>query len=338
MVNQSVDAATTIAEQRSLYNAAEDYAIKQEITGKFFDENFLLEVSTDVYKRRVMLTGAVKTIAARKRAEELARQTVAVRDVFNEIQITDDGGVKSVAEGLYVEAKLKAKLLTADSIRSINYRWRAMNGVVYLLGTAGSPEELDRVMNIARETDGVHDVVSHMIPHEVDSSEMVARRGSTAASLTRPHATGKEPLEGPVLSVQNGDTITVLLGRKRQKVRLIGSNAPEVGTSPRGKQAREFLSRLVRGKTVRLETDAASRDRSQPLLAYVYIGDVFVNLELIRQGHAVARTRPPNLKYGKEYQTAQLEAREAGRGIWAQTPSYITPTPCSAQSKSGAGC
>ena len=81
-------------------------------------------------------------------------------------------------------------------------------------------------------------------------------------------------------------------------------------------QARDFLGHLVRGKAIRLEIDPVRRDPSKRLLAYVYAGDTFVNLELIRQGQAAVSTGRPSLKYAEDYQKAQIEAQEAGRGIW----------------------
>ncbi len=43
---------------------------------------------------------------------------------------------------------------------------------------------------------------------------------------------------------------------------------------------------MVEGKNVRLEFDQTLRDRYGRLLAYVYLGDVMINEELIRQGYS----------------------------------------------------
>jgi micrococcal nuclease len=134
-----------------------------------------------------------------------------------------------------------------------------------------------------------------------------------------------------VISVNNGDSFTVLVGPKLVKVRLIGSDAPDMIQSANGRQAREFLRNLVRGKMVRLETDDRRRDHEKRLLAYVYVGDLFVNLELIRQGQAVMYSAPPNVAHVEEYRKAQQEAREAGRGLWGPSNRLaslrITPAP-----------
>src|SRR5207253_826047 len=103
---------------------------------------------------------------------ELARLVVGVREIYNDIQITRNASLpaflEASAEGLIVESKLKVKLLTAEGVRSINYRLRAMNGVVYVLGTAGSPQELDRVVDIAYATLDVRDVITHVMRQDID--------------------------------------------------------------------------------------------------------------------------------------------------------------------------
>src|SRR5207244_12775822 len=84
--NTAGDVGTMGAEERRLYNIAEDYTIKSEITNKYFDETMLMEINTDVYEGRVMLTGAVTKAATKKKAELIARRVKDVREICHEIQ------------------------------------------------------------------------------------------------------------------------------------------------------------------------------------------------------------------------------------------------------------
>jgi micrococcal nuclease len=74
----------------------------------------------------------------------------------------------------------------------------------------------------------------------------------------------------------------------------------------------------VAGQTVRLEWDVERRDRYGRLLTYVYVGDLMVNAELVRQGYAQVATFPPNVKYQDLFLRLQREAREAKRGLWEE--------------------
>ena len=133
-----------------------------------------------------------------------------------------------------------------------------------------------------------------------------------------------ESLEGLVVRVVDGDTIQVRVADRLEKVRYIGVNTPEVhhprkGEEPGGREAAEVNRRLIEGKTVRLELDVQERDRYGRLLAYVWVGDVMVNAELVRLGYAQVMTVPPNVRYQQLFLKLQREAREAGRGLWRST-------------------
>lgn len=128
-------------------------------------------------------------------------------------------------------------------------------------------------------------------------------------------------LEATVLRVVDGDTIVVSLGTRVERVRYIGVNTPEVhhptrGEEPGGREASAVNRELVEGRTVRLELDVQERDRYRRLLAYVWVGDVMVNAELVRRGYAQVMTVPPNVRYQALFLKLQREAREAGRGLW----------------------
>ena len=340
MVSQGVDAAITIGEHRSFYATAKDYATRAEIASRFADENFAVEVSTDVYHGRVMLTGLVKSAHTRQKAEQLAQQVTDVRELFNDIQITEAGGILGTFNDLFIESKLKAKLVMAEGVKSINYRWRANNGMVFLLGTADSPEELAHVVSIVLETDGVREVVLHVTSQEVDepdSDVLIAKENLPVGASITQSATA-DFLRGEVISVYNGDSFTVMIGSKLEKVRLMGSDAPDMTRSPIGREAREFLGRLVRGKMVSLETDDRRRDQDNRLLAYVYVGDLFVNVELIRQGQAVMSTVPPNVAHVEEYRNAQDEAQARRRGVWSSTKLVDVQPDCRRNPMKGREC
>ncbi len=143
----------------------DDAVIKATIARVYLEDakERLEDVSIDVYQGRVMLTGAVADAADRALAVRLAGTVRNVNQVIDEIQVTSQGGFATTARDLIVETKLKAKLLLAKGIAWANYRWRAVNGIVYLFGQANDRRELDRVVAIARDTDDVRSVVTHVL-------------------------------------------------------------------------------------------------------------------------------------------------------------------------------
>jgi micrococcal nuclease len=143
-----------------------------------------------------------------------------------------------------------------------------------------------------------------------------------AALLALTAAAEAQTLSAVVRRVVDGDTIYVDLAGHAEKVRYIGMDTPEVhhprrGEEPGGREATLLNRRLVEGRTVRLELDVQRRDRYGRLLAYVYVGDMMVNAELVRLGFAQVMTVPPNVRHASLFLKMQREAREAGRGLWA---------------------
>lgn len=124
-----------------------------------------------------------------------------------------------------------------------------------------------------------------------------------------------------VLEVHDGDTISVLLNGKREKVRLIGIDAPELDQRPWGNKAKAYLIGLLKASKwkVSLEYDLEKRDKHGRLLCYVWLSDRrMLNLQMLKDGYAMLFTVPPNIRYISEFRKAQLEARRKKVGIWGR--------------------
>lgn len=131
-----------------------------------------------------------------------------------------------------------------------------------------------------------------------------------------------------VVAVIDGDTVDVQIDGETFRVRYIGMNTPEMG-QPCANEAMAKNSELVAGKTVTLVKDVSETDQYGRLLRYVYVGDLFVNAELVRQGFANAATYPPDVAHADLFVQLEAEARADGRGCWAVPPTAtsIPPTP-----------
>lgn len=128
--------------------------------------------------------------------------------------------------------------------------------------------------------------------------------------------------EYKVSRVIDGDTIEIEGG---ERVRYIGIDTPET-VDPRkpvqcfGVEASNKNKELVEGKTVRLEKDVTDRDKYNRLLRYVWVGDTFINLELVKQGFAYSYSYPPDIKYQDQIVAAQQEAEKNKNGLWNACP------------------
>ena len=73
---------------------------------------------------------------------------------------------------------------------------------------------------------------------------------------------------------------------------------------------------MLEGKEVEIELDVEERDRYGRMLAYVYLDGEMFNKALLREGHAMVSTYPPNVKYVEEFTALQEKARNEGKGLW----------------------
>lgn len=125
-------------------------------------------------------------------------------------------------------------------------------------------------------------------------------------------AAAADTLSGMVVSVADGDTLTVLDGSNSQiKVRLNGIDAPERG-QPFGTKARDRLAELTAGKTVAV--NGSKRDRYGRTLGRVEVEGQDVNRQMVLDGMAWHYKQ-----YSDDQRLADAEAaaRAAKRGLWA---------------------
>jgi len=107
-----------------------------------------------------------------------------------------------------------------------------------------------------------------------------------------------------VTKIIDGDTVIVEGG---YSVRLLGIDADERGY-PCYEEASKRLEELVLNKEVRLEKDQPDQDQYKRYLRYLFLDNQNINLQLVKEGLAVARFWPENEKYKNEIIEAEKEA------------------------------
>lgn len=134
-----------------------------------------------------------------------------------------------------------------------------------------------------------------------------------------------------VVSVADGDTITVEVDSRRERVRYVGVDAPEVANAGSGAAAEcgaddatDANRALVEGVELTLERDATERDRFGRLLRHVWITEdgrwVHVGEALVAEGRVEARSFPPDTRHDQRLDRAQRAARAERAGIWGDCP------------------
>jgi len=107
----------------------------------------------------VTLRGEVEKESARTGAERLARETGGVVEVRNQIRVQGEPGEDDeTLSDVAITAKIKTKLTADPDINPFNVDVDTLDGVVTLSGIVGKAENVERIEEIARETEGVVEV------------------------------------------------------------------------------------------------------------------------------------------------------------------------------------
>ena len=158
----AVAASTT---EKGLSTSVADTQIHAKLTDQFIQNDFTLitAVNITVNDGAVLLTGKIKKPEEKILATKLSWKVRGVREVVNELQITDSSSIKDIAKDLAASATLRGKLISDKNVSSLNFSIDVVNGIVYLAGVAADLNEMNRVVEHAREVRFTKQVVNYII-------------------------------------------------------------------------------------------------------------------------------------------------------------------------------
>jgi endonuclease YncB( thermonuclease family) len=124
-------------------------------------------------------------------------------------------------------------------------------------------------------------------------------------------------LQGKVVSVADGDTITVLDSQKTQhKIRLQGIDAPERAQAF-GNKSKQSLHEMVQGKQVTV--DYQKKDKYGRVVGKILLNNTDVCLEQLKRGMAWHYKQYANEQPKKDretYSLAEQQAKTELKGLW----------------------
>jgi len=133
------------------------------------------------------------------------------------------------------------------------------------------------------------------------------------------------PLQGRVIAVADGDTVTVLdAQQQRHRVRLLGIDAPE-RNQPFGAESGAYLRGMLLQQEVQVAF--AKTDRHGRLVGTVRLHGQDVNLKLLRAGLAWHHKQYASDQWWLDrwrYARAERQAQREQRGLWAD-PDPLPP-------------
>ncbi len=158
----AVAASTT---EKGFSTSVADGVIETKLVDRFIKNDAALAtgIEKSVNNGSVLLTGRVETIEQKVLATKLAWEIKGVREVVNEVQVTQDNSLRDKAKDLAASAQLRAALIGDQNTSSLNFSIDVVNGIVYLSGVASDEMEKERVIAHAQELRFAKKVVNYII-------------------------------------------------------------------------------------------------------------------------------------------------------------------------------
>lgn len=158
-----------------------------------------------------------------------------------------------------------------------------------------------------------------------DAEEREMTIGETESTDDSLYTLNENTVRTIVSYVIDGDTIVAPVNGQKERLRLIGIDAPEYyhkdpsQNTPEAIQVTQFVKEKLESQEVYLEFDVRERDDYGRLLAYVWLSDgTLFNSLLLKEGMARIYTYPPNVKYTLLLTLSQAEAQQNQKGLWAE--------------------
>lgn len=155
---------TMAAQERTIGEGVDDLAIDGQVQQALLTESSktMGRVDVKVHKGRVLLTGVVKTPEDRMRASQLAWDVDQVKEVINEIDVSDRKEYARVAHDGLITSRVRMALVQDKQIKNVNIGVETVAGRVYLFGEARTSDEINRAAQRASAVRGVREVVSYV--------------------------------------------------------------------------------------------------------------------------------------------------------------------------------
>ena len=153
------------SKEKGLGTTISDNIIKTKISNLVFKYNKELIAETKIFVNNgsVLFTGKVVRPNDKIQITKLAWSIRGVREVNNEIQVTDTSSIKNIARDIASLGEIRARIMSDKSINSINYSIDVVNDKAYISGVASNEIEMNLVKNHASSARFVKEVYSYIL-------------------------------------------------------------------------------------------------------------------------------------------------------------------------------
>lgn len=164
--NKTQEDASKSATGTTVGTEIDDSIITAKVKSKLLADQDIkgFDLKVETHKGDVLLSGFVDNQAQIDHAIMITRSVEGVKNVDNKVGLKSDSattmGVK--VDDSIVTSKVKSSLLADPDIKSLDIAVVTNNGEVQLSGFVNNQTQIDHAIDIARRTDGVHNVINEL--------------------------------------------------------------------------------------------------------------------------------------------------------------------------------
>ncbi|MFN7038083.1 MAG: BON domain-containing protein [Alphaproteobacteria bacterium] len=141
-----------------------DTALTTSLKSKYLADEKLkgLSIHVETHEGQVTLTGHVANEEEAERAKEIAKNTNGVKKVISKLELENEHQKNHLFADSTLTAAIKAKYIADEKLKSLFIHVVTHEGKVTLTGKVGDKEEAERAEEIAKNTNGVKEVISKL--------------------------------------------------------------------------------------------------------------------------------------------------------------------------------
>ena len=153
------------SKEKGLGTSINDNIIKTKISNLIYKYNKDLIADTKVFVNNgsVLFTGKLNNPKDKIEFTKLAWNIRGVKEVNNEIQLTDTTSIKNIARDIASLGEIRARIMSDKSINSINFSIDVVNDKAYISGVASNELEINLVKSHASSARFVKEVYNYII-------------------------------------------------------------------------------------------------------------------------------------------------------------------------------
>ena len=153
------------SKEKGLGTSINDNLIKTKISNLIYkyEKELIADTKIFVNSGSVLFTGKVKNPNDKIELTKLAWNIRGVKEVNNEIQVTDTTSIKNIARDIASLSEIRARIMSDKLINSLNFSIDVVNDKAYISGVASNETEMNLVTSHASSARFVKEVYNYII-------------------------------------------------------------------------------------------------------------------------------------------------------------------------------